>query len=117
MSLNHLVSKVLAGGLAAGIFLFWWPTHLPATGGEWLVLRGLAWALAYEILMLSFCPLENLATRSLPRRRHAADKARRVLVRCAPGREGRRRRPAGLAARSRGAAAPSADAATPTANG
>jgi outer membrane biosynthesis protein TonB len=78
MSLNNLISKVLAGGLAAGVFLFWWPAHLPSTGGEWLVLRGLAWALAYEVLMLSFCPLENLAARSMPRRR-TADRARRVL--------------------------------------
>jgi hypothetical protein len=77
MALNNLISKVLAGGLAAGIFLFWWPAHLPSTGGEWLVLRGLAWALAYEILMLSFCPLENLATRSMPRP-GAADHAKRV---------------------------------------
>jgi hypothetical protein len=77
MSLNNLISKVLAGGLAAGVFLFWWPAHLPSTGGEWLVLRGLAWALAYEILMLSFCPLENLAARALPRLR-IADQARRV---------------------------------------
>jgi hypothetical protein len=85
MSLNNLISKVLAGGLAAGVFLFWWPAHLPSTGGEWLVLRGLAWALAYEILMLSFCPLENLAARSLPRWR-AADQARRVrrVVSAAP---------------------------------
>jgi hypothetical protein len=39
---------------------------------EWLVLRGLAWTLVFEILVLSFCPLENLATRSLARRRTAA---------------------------------------------
>ena len=76
---------MLAGGLAAGIFLFWWPAHFPTTGGEWLVLRGLAWALAYEILMLSFSPLENLATRSMPRP-GAADRARqaRGLLSAAP---------------------------------
>jgi outer membrane biosynthesis protein TonB len=85
MALNNLISKVLAGGLAAGIFLFWWPAHFPSTGGEWLVVRGLAWALAYEILMLSFCPLENLATRSMPRP-GAADRARQVrgLLTAAP---------------------------------
>jgi hypothetical protein len=85
MALNNLISKVLAGGLAAGIFLFWWPAHFPSTGGEWLVVRGLAWALAYEILMLSFCPLENLATRSMPRP-GAADRARQVrgLLSAAP---------------------------------
>jgi hypothetical protein len=77
MSLNNLISKVLAAGLAAGIFLLWWPAHLPSTGVEWLVLRGLAWTLAFEILVLSFCPLENLATRSLARRR-AVGQAERV---------------------------------------
>ena len=72
MSLNNLISKVLAAGLAAGVFLIWWPAHLPSTGGEWLVLRGLAWTLAFEVLVLSFCPLENIATRALARRRTAA---------------------------------------------
>jgi hypothetical protein len=85
MSLNNLISKVLAAGLAAGIFLLWWPAHLPSAGVEWLVLRGLAWTLAFEILVLSFCPLENLATRSLARRR-AAGQAERVrgLLAAAP---------------------------------
>jgi hypothetical protein len=77
MSLNNLISKVLAAGLAAGIFLIWWPAHLPTTGVEWLVLRGVAWTLAFEILVVSFCPLENIATRALARRRAAA-KAHRV---------------------------------------
>jgi outer membrane biosynthesis protein TonB len=72
MSLNNLISKVLAAGLAAGVFLIWWPSHLPSTGVEWLVLRGLAWTLAFEILVLSFCPLENIATRAVTRRRTAA---------------------------------------------
>jgi hypothetical protein len=82
MSLNNLISKVLAAGLAAGIFLLWWPAHLPSTGVEWLVLRGLAWTLGFEILVLSFCPLENLATRSLARRRAAsqADRVRGLLA-------------------------------------
>jgi hypothetical protein len=85
MSLHNLISKVLAAGLAAGIFLLWWPAHLPSTGVEWLVLRGLAWTLAFEILVLSFCPLENLATRSLTDRR-AASQAERVrgLLAAAP---------------------------------
>jgi hypothetical protein len=85
MSLNNLISKVLAAGLASGIFLLWWPAHLPSTGVEWLVLRGLAWTLAFEILVLSFCPLENVAARSLARRR-AAGRAERVrgLLAAAP---------------------------------
>jgi outer membrane biosynthesis protein TonB len=77
MSLNNLISKVLAAGLAAGVFLIWWPAHLPSTGVEWLVLRGLAWTLAFEILVLSFCPLENIATRAMTRRRSAVQ-ARRM---------------------------------------
>jgi hypothetical protein len=82
MSLNNLISKVLAAGLAAGVFLIWWPAHLPSTGVEWLVLRGLAWTLAFEILVLSFCPLENMATRAITRRR-AVTQARRVRGRLA----------------------------------
>ena len=30
--LDNLLSKVIAAGLAAGVFLLWWPAHLPATG-------------------------------------------------------------------------------------
>jgi hypothetical protein len=77
MTLKNLISKVLAAGLAAGVFLLWWPVHLPSTGVQWLVLRGLAWTLAFEILVLSFSPLENMATRALTRRRAVA-RARRV---------------------------------------
>jgi hypothetical protein len=85
MPLNNLISKVLAAGLAAGIFLLWWPAHLPSNGVEWLVLRGLAWTLAFEILVLSFCPLENLATRSLAQRRTAGQAERvRGLLAAAP---------------------------------
>jgi hypothetical protein len=53
MNFDNVLSKVLAAGLAAGLFLLWWPTHLPATGVPWLVLRGVAWALVFEILVLS----------------------------------------------------------------
>ena len=70
--LDNLLSKVIAAGLAAGVFLLWWPAHLPSTGVRWLVLRGLAWTLAFEILVLSFVPFERMATRALTRRRAAA---------------------------------------------
>ena len=79
MTLENLVSKVLAGGLAGGVFLLWWPTHLPSAGAQWLVLRGLAWTLAFEVLVLAFAPLEQMVTRALVRRRAAAQ-ARRVRV-------------------------------------
>ena len=60
--MSDLVSKVLAGGLSAALFLFWWPTAVPGSGPEWLVLRGILWALVFELLLLSFCPLERAVT-------------------------------------------------------
>jgi len=45
--LDNLLSKVIAAGLAAGVFLLWWPAHLPSTAVQWLVLRatvGWTWA-------------------------------------------------------------------------
>jgi hypothetical protein len=80
--LDNLLSKVIAAGLAAGVFLLWWPAHLPANGVQWLVLRGLAWTLAFEVLVLSFVPLERMATRALTRRR-ADGRADRVRSRLA----------------------------------
>jgi hypothetical protein len=80
--LDNLLSKVIAAGLAAGVFLLWWPAHLPSTGVQWLVLRGLAWTLAFEVLALSFVPLERMATRVLTHRR-AAGRADRVRSRLA----------------------------------
>jgi hypothetical protein len=60
--MSDLVSKVLAGGVSAGIFLLWWPAHVSADGPEWLVVRGLLWTLALEILALCFIPLERAIT-------------------------------------------------------
>jgi hypothetical protein len=77
VSLENLISKVLAAGLAAGLFLLWWPAHLPASGMQWLILRGVAWTLVFEVLVVSFSPLEQMAGRALIRRR-AAVPARRV---------------------------------------
>jgi hypothetical protein len=87
--LDNLLSKVIAAGLAAGVFLLWWPAHLPSTGVQWLVLRGLAWTLAFEILVLSFVPFEQMATRALVRRREggrAARVRRRLAAAPAPAR-------------------------------
>ena len=80
--LDNLLSKVIAAGLAAGVFLLWWPAHLPSAGVQWLVLRGLAWTLAFEVLVLSFVPLERMATRAVTRRRTAsrADRVRSLLA-------------------------------------
>jgi hypothetical protein len=82
LMLDNLLSKVIAAGLAAGVFLLWWPAHLPSTGVQWLVLRGLAWTLAFEVLALSFVPLEQMATRAVTRRR-SAGRADRVRTRLA----------------------------------
>jgi hypothetical protein len=87
--LDNLLSKVIAAGLAAGVFLLWWPAHLPSAGVPWLVLRGLAWTLAFEILVLSFVPFEQMATRALVRRREggrAARVRRRLAAAPAPAR-------------------------------
>jgi hypothetical protein len=86
--LDNLLSKVIAAGLAAGVFLLWWPAHLPSAGVQWLVLRGLAWTLAFEVLVLSFVPFERMATRALVRRREsrAARVRRRLAAAPAPAR-------------------------------
>jgi hypothetical protein len=88
--LDNLLSKVIAAGLAAGVFLLWWPAHLPSTRVPWLVLRGLAWTLAFEVLVLCFVPLEGMATRALRRRREgrAARVRRRLAAAPAPARAG-----------------------------
>jgi hypothetical protein len=78
--MSDLFSKVLSGGVSAAIFLLWWPAHVPGDGPEWLVIRGLLWTLAFEILMLSFCPLERAVAGTVrDRRAGAAD--RRGLAR------------------------------------
>src|SRR3954453_20792314 len=87
--LDNLLSKVIAAGLAAGVFLLWWPAHLPSAGVPWLVLRGLAWTLAFEILVLSFVPFERMGTRARVRRREggrAARVRRRLAAAPAPAR-------------------------------
>ena len=89
LMLDNLLSKVIAAGLAAGVFLLWWPAHLPSNGVQWLVLRGLAWTLAFEILVLSFVPFERMATRALILRREggrAARVRRRLAAAPAPAR-------------------------------
>jgi hypothetical protein len=70
--MSDLVSKVLAGGLSAAIFLLWWPSHVPADGPEWLAVRGLLWSLAFEILLFSFCPLERAIAATVRDRRAGA---------------------------------------------
>jgi hypothetical protein len=77
--MNDLLSKMTAGGLSAGLFLLWWPAHLPADGLGWLVLRGLAWTLAFELLLACLLPLERRTGRALARR-PAAERVRGRLA-------------------------------------
>jgi len=62
---KDLISKITAGGLSAGIFLLWWPLHLPTEGLVWLILRGVFWTLTCEALLLAFVPLERMLGRGL----------------------------------------------------
>jgi hypothetical protein len=56
---EHLFSKLLAGGLSAGVVLLWWPHFFPHdSAGTW-VSRGIAWTLLTEILVVAVSPLEH----------------------------------------------------------
>lgn len=72
------MSKLLAAGLSAGMFLVWWPAHHPMTGIGALVVRGALWTLVYEMLVLAFAPLERATTRAL---RPHLDRARQLAER------------------------------------
>src|SRR4051794_38912299 len=56
---RDLVSKILAAGLSAGLFLIWWPQHHATTGLTSLIVRGALWTLSFELLLLAFAPLER----------------------------------------------------------
>jgi len=66
--MSGLFSKVLAGGVSAGIFLLWWPAHVTAQGSEWLFIRGILWSLAFEILLFAYSPLEKAVVRAVRER-------------------------------------------------
>ena len=86
MSLSHLVSKILAGGLTAGVFLLWWPRHFPDTGIEGLVIRGLAWTLSFELLLVTFSRVEDMVVRSVGSRLHPRRERVRARIETAPPR-------------------------------
>src|SRR4051812_32978153 len=65
---KDLISKLLAAGLSAGVFLIWWPEHHPASGLTSLIVRGALWTLCFELLLLAFAPLERAARRALTAR-------------------------------------------------
>src|ERR671937_2276410 len=57
--MEHLFSKLIAGGLSAGVVLLWWPHFFPHdSAGAW-VARGIAWTLLAEVLVVAVSPLEH----------------------------------------------------------
>jgi hypothetical protein len=66
--MDRLVSKIIAGGLSAGVFLFWWPDHIVSESLATLAIRGLLWTLTFELLLLAVGPAERLFTAHLDAR-------------------------------------------------
>jgi hypothetical protein len=55
---RQLGSKLLAGGLSAGLVLLWWPQFFPTdTVTSWLG-RGVVWTLSFELLLVALSPFE-----------------------------------------------------------
>src|SRR4051812_24939766 len=69
---RDLLSKLLAAGLSAGVFLIWWPEHHPATGLTSLIVRGALWTLCFELLLVAFAPLERVGRRAVAGRMRSA---------------------------------------------
>jgi hypothetical protein len=57
---DHLLSKLIAGGLSAGVVLLWWPRFFPHDSAGIWVARGIAWTLLAEILVVALSPLEHV---------------------------------------------------------
>lgn len=79
--MDRLVSKIIAGGLSAGVFLFWWPEHVTGDGLLQLVLRGLLWTMSFELLLITLGPAERLLQRHVSER--AIARGERVRTRLA----------------------------------
>ena len=79
--MDRLVSKIIAGGLSAGVFLFWWPEHVAGDGLLQLITRGLLWTLSFELLLLTLGPAEQLVQRRV--RARAIARGERVKSRLA----------------------------------
>jgi hypothetical protein len=57
--MRQLGSKLLAGGLSAGVVLLWWPQFFPTdTVTSWLA-RGVVWTLVFELVLVAVSPLES----------------------------------------------------------
>ena len=61
---EHLLSKLVAGGLSAGIVLAWWPAFFSHDSIASWCWRGLIWTLLFELLLGALSPLENAAKSS-----------------------------------------------------
>src|SRR4051812_24479167 len=88
VSLKHLTSKLLAGGLTAGIVLIWWPRHYPTEGLEWLGLRGGVPPPRFGMLFFAYASLEDRVTSRLRRRETVGRLRARVDSVPAPARTG-----------------------------
>jgi hypothetical protein len=76
--MSDILSKVTASGLSAGVFLLWWPAHITSQGSEALLARGVLWALAFEVLLLGFRPLERAVGRAVRTRERGVLAPRRI---------------------------------------
>jgi hypothetical protein len=57
---REFLSKSIAGGLSAGVVLLWWPVLFEDvdTVMSWFV-RGVAWTLLFELLLIALVPFER----------------------------------------------------------
>lgn len=57
---REFLSKSIAGGLSAGVVLLWWPVLFAEvdTVTSWFV-RGVAWTLLFELLLVALVPFER----------------------------------------------------------
>jgi hypothetical protein len=57
---REFLSKSIAGGLSAGVVLLWWPVLFDDvdTVTSWFV-RGVAWTVCFELLLLALIPFER----------------------------------------------------------
>jgi hypothetical protein len=76
--MSDLLSKVSASGLSAGVFLLWWPAHVSSQGNAALLVRGVLWALAFEVLLLGLRPLERAVGRAVRTRDAGVIAPRRI---------------------------------------
>ena len=55
---RQLGSKLLAGGLSAGVVLLWWPMFFPTDSVTMWLGRGIVWTLSFELLLVALSPFE-----------------------------------------------------------